>query len=186
MIVLLNGASSSGKTSLARALQTAWNGPLLYWSLDQVISQLPFSYGIGGENSAKGFELIESEIFARDHGYGLNKLSAQYIETLALSGYDIVVDYVLLDEHILQPFIDHLRDFSLCFVGITCDEHILAKRNIAREDRAPGLSLMQQSKIHFCRSLYDLELDSSRMTSEDLTLRVLDHVRGSNMSRGII
>ena len=33
MIIFLNGASSSGKTSLARALQDSWGDPLLCWSL---------------------------------------------------------------------------------------------------------------------------------------------------------
>jgi chloramphenicol 3-O phosphotransferase len=186
VIIFFNGASSSGKTSLARALQATWNGPLLYWSLDQVISQLPFSYGIGGENSAKGFEEIESEIFSREHGYVLNELSALYVETLAKSGYDIVIDYVLLDENMLQPFIDHLSDLEVCFVGITCDEDILAKRNFARHDRVPGLSVTQQSKIHFCRSFYNLELNSSRMTSEELADQVFDHIGTSSITRGIV
>ena len=92
MIIFLNGASSSGKTSLARALQEAWDGPLIYWSLDHVISQLPFSYTGEGEYSKEGFELVSTAIVAREHGYALNDLSAAYIGQIRGLGYDIVVD----------------------------------------------------------------------------------------------
>ena len=57
MIVFLNGASSSGKTSLARALQANWSEPLLYWSLDMVIAQLPFAYTGKGAHAQEGFEV---------------------------------------------------------------------------------------------------------------------------------
>jgi chloramphenicol 3-O phosphotransferase len=91
MLILINGASSSGKTSLARSLQKLWSGPLLYWSLDQVISQLPFSYTGTGEYSTTGFEAVDSDIYVRKHGYVLNDLSVAYIVSLANAGYDVVI-----------------------------------------------------------------------------------------------
>ena len=73
-----------------------WSGPLLYWSLDHAISQLPLSYTERGHNAVEGFELVGSEIRAGKHGYALNELSAQYVAETDRKGYDLVVDYVLL------------------------------------------------------------------------------------------
>ena len=39
-VIVLNGPSSSGKTSLARAMQAVWHGPLLHIGLDTVIGML--------------------------------------------------------------------------------------------------------------------------------------------------
>ena len=40
MIVVLNGASSAGKTSLARAVQDEWAEPALIWGIDTVVTAL--------------------------------------------------------------------------------------------------------------------------------------------------
>ena len=52
MILMLNGASSSGKTALARALQLQWLGPLLHLGTDTAIGMLPASY-VGMKPSAR-------------------------------------------------------------------------------------------------------------------------------------
>ena len=185
MIIFLNGASSSGKTSLARALQEAWDGPLIYWSLDHVISQLPFSYTGEGEYSKEGFELVSTAIVAREHGYALNDLSAAYIGQISGLGYDIVVDYVLLEETMLRPFVDNFREIEVCFVGIDCQEDVIARRNEARKDRAPGLSVPQRQSVHFCRSLYDLELDSTEKSPQALAHILLNHIGSVPTTKGL-
>ena len=186
MIIFLNGASSSGKTCLARALQDVWDGPLIYWSLDHVISQLPFSYTGKGEYSREGFELVDSAIVVRDHGYALNDLSATYVRQLSTLEYDIVVDYVLLDEAMLSPFEDNFREIEVCFVGVDCRADVISRRNEAREDRAPGLSILQRQNVHFCRSRYNLELDSSEKSPQALAQTLLDHIGSAPAQKGMV
>jgi chloramphenicol 3-O-phosphotransferase len=38
VIVILNGASSAGKSTVARALQDAWDEPALIWGIDTVVT----------------------------------------------------------------------------------------------------------------------------------------------------
>ncbi len=57
-IVILNGTSSSGKTTLVRAMQAVWDGPLLHVGLDHVISMLPFAYTGDGQHAAVGYEAV--------------------------------------------------------------------------------------------------------------------------------
>ncbi|MEM9624516.1 MAG: hypothetical protein AAF993_22945, partial [Pseudomonadota bacterium] len=89
MIFFINGASCTGKTSLARALQDQWLGPspLLYWSLDRIISQLPFQFTGAGLQAVKGFPLITDadgvEVAAGPVAHHLNHLSADYVANLA-------------------------------------------------------------------------------------------------------
>ncbi len=192
MIIFLNGASSTGKTALARSLQAAWRKPLLYWSLDAVISQMPFKYTGHGSKAEEGFPLVVSDvpdgqeagIFAGVHGEELNDLSSKYVKVLSDAGYDVVVDYVLLDEAILRPFECSLFNTEVLFVGLTCDPDILLQRNQSREDRALGLSVNQQGKIHFCRSQYDLELDSTRLKPDALAQEILAHLKETPATKG--
>ena len=185
MIVFLNGASSSGKTSLSRALQARWPGPLLYWSLDTVIAQLPFAYTGKGAHAQEGFEVAGSRVRAGLHGQALNALSAQYLATLAAAGYDIVVDYVLLEQAMLAPFTDALRDCDVCLVGLYCEEALLAERNAARPDRAPGLALAQQQVVHFARDRYDLILDSSLSSVDQLAEQLMTYIADNPPARGL-
>jgi chloramphenicol 3-O phosphotransferase len=181
MIVFINGASSCGKTSLARELQSRWPSPLIYLSLDDVISQLPFKFTGFGANASEGFELVQrrkscetvSEVRIGRHGQNVNALAAAHAASVAALGYDLVIDYVLLQPSMLEPFAAALSQRPLLFVGLICAESELTARQASREDRAPGLAQAQMSLVHFCRHLYDLELDSTHSSAQHLADRVL-------------
>jgi len=188
MIVLINGASSSGKTSLARALQAIWNPadrrPLLYWSLDRVISQLPFSYTAGGKDADNGFVVEGDTILPKHHGYALNEQSAKYVGGLATDGYDVVVDYIVFDPDFLKPLEQHWQTIATCFVGLFCEATELDRRNRQRPDRLNGMSVEQQQNIHFCRNRYDLELDSTTSPPTQLATALLKYIHNQTIKPG--
>jgi len=84
-----------------------------------------------------------------------------------------------------MPFVERLHNHEVCFVGLTCDERVISDRNTSRVDRVPGLSLQQQSKVHFCRSFYDLELDSSKALPEELASQLFAFIANESISRGV-
>lgn len=180
MIIFINGASSSGKTSLARQLQAGWDAPLVYWSLDAVISQLPFHYTGAGSKAEQGFPLRKvdgvAEIGVGSIGRQMNQLSARYLKSVSMQEIDIVADFVLLDPDMLAPYVDELADQSVCFVGLDCSPGELERRNRQRPDRATGLSVRQQEKVHFCRAAYDLQLNSTRCDTHTLAAMVRAHL----------
>lgn len=185
MIILINGPSSSGKTFLARALQERWRDPLIYCSLDQVISQLPFSYTGSGENALDGFPIVEGRVLAKQHGYALNEIFCDHLLNLDAAGYDVVVDYVMLDARMFEAFKVVFQKADVFFVGLTCDAEILDQRNRERSDRVPGLSLKQYEDIHFCRSHYDLEVDSTKTSSNGLALSILSAAKKKDFTHQI-
>ena len=190
MIILINGASSSGKTTLARTLQELWESPLLYWSLDTVIAQLPFKYTGKGESATEGFPYKPDSSGGNEVGYGslgltVNELSADYLGMLADKSLDVVVDFVLLDEEILAPYRASLSNKPVLFVGLDCDPEVLAERNQNRHDRITGLSVNQQKKIHFCAEQYDLRLDSTNHSPRTLASTILSHLEHSPPTQGL-
>lgn len=156
-----------------------------------MISQLPFRYTGDGTDAVDGFPLKLAPEGGQEIGYGkfgltLNELSASYLKNLALSNLDVVADFVLLDERIFEPYRVALADIPVLFVGVYCDNKILFERNKRRQDRATGLSINQQKKIHFCSASYDVRLDSSLLSSSELAASILSHLNQAAPTPGFI
>lgn len=185
--ILLNGASSSGKTAIARELQAHWKSPLLLFGIDDVISMMPFKYTGDGPEAHNGFSLKASPdpiaFKPGPDGYRLNDLSAAFVADLAKENFDVVLDYVL-DEGLLESFTRRLSDTRVLFCGIFCDIKELEMREAARGDRVAGLARRQANTVHFCRELYDLELDSSSTPAVELAMKIIKHLEISVPSFG--
>ena len=54
MIILLNGTSSAGKTSLARALQAGYGGVLLLYGVDSMVQGANAGAGHGASAAVAG------------------------------------------------------------------------------------------------------------------------------------
>lgn len=189
VVVFLNGASSSGKTSLARALQLKWKTPLLRFGIDDVISQMPFKYTGDEAEAEKGF-LVRSKSAATEFvpgswGCRLNEFAAGYVGEIAGSEFDIVVDYVLT-EALLAPFVTALSSHKVLFCGVFCAASELAAREKRRGDRAPGLAERQSQMVHFCREHYDLELDTTHSISDVLAEQLLDYLATTELQPGLL
>lgn len=113
MILLLNGASSSGKTALARALQRAWAGPLLHLGIDTAVAMLPAAYVGMGPQANQGIEFYAAEdeqgpvmcIRYGPVGRRVEQSLARMAQGLAQDGHDLVLDLVILDPETLQTFV---------------------------------------------------------------------------------
>jgi len=181
VILVLNGASSSGKTSLARALQLRWAGPLLHLGTDTALALLPPSY-VGMKPSAReGIEFYED---ADEHGPVVRVRSgpvgdklrwsfARAVRQLAEDGHDVVLDLVLFDPSGVRSWAEALRAQRVYLIGVHCDTAVLEARELERGDRYRGLARAQLSTVHAHRSCYDLEVDTTASVPEELAERIL-------------
>jgi chloramphenicol 3-O phosphotransferase len=184
MIVILNGASSSGKTTLARALQDRWEGPLVYLSLDQIIGMLPFAYTGMGPHAADGIPLFELAPDLTGFAFGragrvLNEQLATFAAGVASEGVDVVIDHILIDEETYAPFRARLDQRSTYLVGLRCSIDELLVREVARGDRMVGLARFQAARVHWLEGQYDVDVDTEANSPDVLAELVAAHVRGS-------
>lgn len=147
-VILLNGTSSSGKTTAAKALQRMLPGNWLHVSVDEFLRM-----GSRMENVAavvRGF-----------HGS---------VGALARAGNRLIVDHVL-QEHAWARELAVVVEGPALVVGLRAPLEILAERELARGDRMPGLAAAQIEMVHG-HLVYDFEFDTAVVNAEELARQV--------------
>jgi chloramphenicol 3-O phosphotransferase len=158
-IIILNGASSSGKTSIVRQLQATIGEPFLDAGLDWFLWMLPSRFlerplwddvlGLATEAGETGHRLV----------LGMHRAIAE----LARAGNNVITDHVLVEPAWVADCAAVLADLPAWLVGIRCPLEVLEAREQARGDRTLGQARAQYELVHQ-HVLYDIEVNTAEMT----------------------
>jgi chloramphenicol 3-O phosphotransferase len=149
-IILLNGASSSGKSTLAAALQARLEEPFWHYSIDHLLAAqvLPSSRIDAGEFN---WSDMRGRFFAGFHAT---------IPVLAAAGNNLLVEHIIESTDWMARLLHLLRPFDVFFVGLHCPLEELQRRERERGDRRIGEAQADYEVTHsYC--LYDLEIASA-------------------------
>lgn len=161
-IIVLNGSTSSGKTSIARHLKAILATPWISLSIDDLLDALPPSL----MNTEAGVAFGKhGEVTI---GEGFREITSAWmtgIAAMARAGARIIYDDVFLSGTESQARLRaHLDGLSVFWVGVHCDPEVAASREVVRGDRVVGGAALQASKVHEEVS-YDIEVDTTSMES---------------------
>ena len=142
-IILLNGTSSAGKSTLAAALRPMLPVTFCYYASDQLADQ--------------GFRPLEPD--ARWQGReaffaGFHALIAAF----AAQGLDLLVEHIIEQPAWADQIEALLRPFDLFKVGIRVPLDVLEARERIRGDRASGEAAEHFSTHDYCT--YDLQIEN--------------------------
>lgn len=157
-IVVLNGASSSGKTAIARAFQDLAPRLFLNLSIDTILYALPpdvLERMKRGEPQVRELRFLE-----------LVRAFCACVRELAALGHDLVIDHAAMTREEADLLTAAVASHEVVWVGVQCPADVLAERERARGDRRPGLAASQCERVHQWFD-YDLVIDSSAVTVED-------------------
>ena len=172
-VIVLNGTSSSGKSTLMRALQARLDGAWLGVGIDTVVFALPKAYldlPLWGEVfryvpvEAVGnapFRIVTGEL-----GHRLIDGLHRMVASLADSGLSVIVDHVLLEEAWLPDLAHRLSGHEVLFVGVRCPLDVVIERERERRDRTIGQAAAQFDVVHRACG-YDLEVDTSLLGPDE-------------------
>ena len=155
-VILLNGASSSGKSTLARAIQARIGEPFWHISIDHLrdAGVLPSARIKSGEFK---WAEIRGGFFA-----GFERSLIAYLDC----GNNLIVEYIMENREWLQRTARLLKGYDVFFVGVHCSLEELERREIARADRPVGDARRDYHAIHaYCA--YDAEFDSTLLPDEN-------------------
>jgi chloramphenicol 3-O phosphotransferase len=168
-IVLLNGTSSSGKSTLAKALQQLL-GPR-YFHLDLDLFQKTwhpnFLVYSDGENPASAEGLLAvfrndalREIRIGPGGFRFMDGLFRAVAGWASAGDNLIVEGAIYDPQVLRSAVAALHRFPILFVGIRCPLEVAEQWEQIRGDRARGGARTFHDLVH-THGVYDLEVDTS-------------------------
>ena len=169
-VVILNGTSSAGKTSLARAIQRSAEGPVLRVSMDDFLEMMPPRFANDGE--AFSFKLVqdadpaEVEIGTGAYGAALMNGMRTCVAALADQGLDLVVDDVMLGAGDQDHYYEVLAAHAVSFIGVRCSLETAERRERERGDRDIGMARWQYPRVHEGRT-YDLEVWTDKVGPDE-------------------
>jgi chloramphenicol 3-O phosphotransferase len=171
-IVFINGTSSSGKTTIIRALQEKLKEPYIEAGIDKFIWMLPKRYldhplwddvlGQADKAGVTGHVLI----------HGMHHA----IVELSRNGINVLADHVLIEPDWVKECVELFADFPAYLIGLQCPLEVLELRERTRKDRTLGQAKLQFPIIHKY-TLYDLEVDTSLMDTEACALSILSRLQ---------
>jgi len=161
-IILLNGASSAGKSSLAQALQRQLPEPFWHWSIDHLMAArvLPHERIDSGEFAWAAMRPAFFDGFHRS------------IPALTAAGNDLIVEHIVETCEWMQCLLALLAPFDVFFVGVRCPLHELERRERERGDRRPGSAREDDATTH-AFGAYDFEVDTTSAPADALASEVL-------------
>ncbi|MEV6235311.1 AAA family ATPase [Lentzea sp. NPDC051838] len=152
-VILLNGPSSSGKSSIGQAMLPLLADPWFLVPVD----------GISGMRSTEHTrELDDDEIreMLRRTRLGYHRVVAALVST----GNDVIMDYPLSEPWRLADLLDVLDGYDVTLVHVRCSQDELIRRERARGDRPEGLAVSQNV---FAHGYNDIDVDTTRRTAAD-------------------
>lgn len=173
-VIILNGASSAGKTSLLRAIQTVMERPFLDAGLDRFIGMMPERY----VEMPTWREMFGRMYRAGPLGNRLVKGMHQAVASLAVTGWNVVADHVFIEREWVYDLATCMSGLRAWLIGVHCPLELLAARERERGDR-----LIDQAALHFQlahrHGLYDLEIDTSTAPPDVLANRIKEMVESA-------
>jgi chloramphenicol 3-O phosphotransferase len=172
-VIVLNGGSSSGKTSIARCLQAVLPRPWLRFSVDDFVEALP----PGLLDSGSGIEVGEQgEVTIGEDFRDLEAAWRDGIAAMARAGARIILDDAFLGGAASQRRARaSLEGLTVLWVGVRCDPEIAAGREVIRGDRVAGMAASQAELVHL-GVVYDVEVDNSHTEALDCARAIAERV----------
>ena len=155
-VIVLNGTSSSGKTTLARELQSQCSEVYLLCSFDAFWDMTPYGIPAGSKNFPN-----------------MKRALAKSVRALAETGHNVIVDIVFCGQKTYIELTEELEGLNFKIVKVDCPLDELEKREIARGDREIGLAKLQYENVHD-GVLYDLNLNTFVNSPEKCAQEVFD------------
>lgn len=170
-IIVLNGASSSGKTTILHELQKLFSEPYLNVGVDNFFAMLPQQYFI----PPLWFEVLELPNKPGVVGNLLVSGMHHSIPAMSRVGNNILCDHVIVSDEWLYECAHQLSDLPAFFIGIRCPLEVNEQRESERPDRIPGTAKAHYDAVHR-HNIYDLEVDTSIASAEECARQIKQRV----------
>lgn len=151
-IIILNGTSSAGKSTLAKALRTAIGEPFCYYASDQLADA--------------GFR-ADKRLAPRDERARFFDGFHRSIGAFAEAGNDLLIEHIVEEAAWWSQLQTILRPFDVFWVGVHAPLAEIERRERERGNRSIGEAAYHLKTHDYCS--YDVEVDTTLPQEEVLS-----------------
>jgi chloramphenicol 3-O phosphotransferase len=186
-VILLNGTSSAGKSTLAKAIQDVMDAPYLLLGIDLFFEAFPQRYlgrlapdtapppqahdgfvWVCAESGGRGFRELRVGPVGRRLWSGMRHAAG----ALARRGNHVILDDVILTHEAITDYLAVLDDVPTLLVGVTCSPAVLEARELARSNRVHGLAAAWLPLVERHAPPYDVTVDTTTSTPQEGALAI--------------
>ena len=151
-VILLNGPSSSGKSTLSRALQS------------QIRQERNQQYGIISIDDF--MKIATDETIYEDDVFEINEDMCLAAAEILKEAPGVIIDHVITSARIFEQLTDLLGKFRIRTVHVSCPLEVLLQREQARGNRCIGSAEASYTYL-YPRDGYDLTVDNAARPAEE-------------------
>ena len=156
-VIVLSGPSSSGKSTLSKAIQALLDVPYWHISLDMIWYMQPLQ-----REDPNWYPTFAAELM---------KAFSRTVGMLSSLGINVIAEAGFLDPSEIVDFLSDLPEADILFVGVFCTLDEIEKREVTRPDREVGYSRGHYYRVQ-SHSKYDIQVDTNVLTPEQAAAKV--------------
>ncbi|MBR4083128.1 MAG: AAA family ATPase [Lachnospiraceae bacterium] len=160
-IILLNGSSSAGKSTLAKALQALIenkrNERYEIVSIDDFL------------------KMTSEDVIYEDDVFEISGPLCEKVMQVFNANQGVIIDHVITSERIFNQLEENVSHNRLWMIRVTCPLEIIQKREQERKDRCLGSAETSYTYL-YPREGYDLTVDTHFMTISECANRIFDKI----------
>jgi len=186
VVIILNGPSASGKSSLQKSIQRLASAPYLNVGIDNFFNDLfPDEHGKLGVKAEADFgndlrwvTLQDNLVYLHVGPAGQKIVDGMHkaIAAYAKAGNNVVVDYIMYEQVWIQNFLYELQGCPVYLVGVTVPLDVCKAREQARSTSPIGHAGSHYDTVHVGNK-YDLLLDNSQGTPDEGAIKILNFIK---------
>lgn len=151
-IILLNGPSSSGKSTLSKSLQK---------KIKKLINE---NYAVVSIDDF--MKISTEETIYEDDVFEISDSMCYKVLELLKTSSGVIIDHVITSPRIYNQLIVILGGFNILLVHVSCPLDVLKKRELERKNRCLGSAESSYTYL-FPKYGYDITVDTNSISTEE-------------------
>lgn len=160
-IILLNGSSSSGKSTLAKALQAL------------IVDKRNERYEIVSIDDF--LKMSTEDVIYEDDVFEISGALCEKALQILKGNQGVIIDHVITSERIFNQLNERLNSHHMWLIHVTCPLEVLQKKEKERKNRCSGSAEASYTYL-FPKEGYDLTVDTHFMNASECANKIFDKI----------